>query len=227
MAKYTVLQTFYASDKWRNFRLTLITERGNSCQDCGRIIARSIDIIGHHKIELTPENVHDHMISLNPDLVDLVCFDCHNAAHHRFGHQQSSGVYLVYGPPMAGKQAYVRQNMSRGDLVIDMDRLYAAVSMRPFYDKPEILFQNVIGIHNQLIDNVKTRLGKWHTAWIVGGYAEKFKREKLANDLGAELIYCEMSKEQCLHLLERDEERRFRQDEWTRYINKWFDQYRE
>jgi hypothetical protein len=227
MARYTVLQTFYASDKWRDLRLTLIVERGNVCQHCGRIIARSIDIIGHHKIELTPENVQDHSISLNPELIELVCFDCHNKEHHRFGAQQSSGVYIVYGPPMAGKAAYVRQNMSRGDLVVDMDRLYAAVSMRPHYDKPDNLFGNVIGIHNQLIDNIKTRLGKWTTAWVVGGYAEKFKRDKLANDLGAELIYVEMSKEQCLSRLETDQERRFRKDEWTRFINKWFDQYRE
>ncbi|WP_438495906.1 hypothetical protein [Paenibacillus sp. IHBB 3054] len=46
-----------------------------------------------------------------------------------------------------------------------------------------------------LIDNIKTRLGKWGTAWIIGGFPEKFKRERLAKDTGAELIYCPVSRE--------------------------------
>ena len=77
--------------------------------------------------------------------------------------------------------------MHRGDLVVDMDRLYEAVSMLHVYDKPNNLFGNVIGIHNLLIDNIKTRYGKWNDAWVIGGYADRYKREKLAEDLGADI----------------------------------------
>lgn len=226
MAKNPVLHAFYSSGKWREFRLGLIAKRGNRCERCSRIIAKSIDIIGHHKVELTPENVHDHSISLNPELVDLVCSDCHNREHKRFGYQHEKGIYLVYGPPLAGKMAFVRHQMRRGDLIVDMDSLYSAVSGLPDYDKPDGLFSNVMGIHNLLLDNIKTRLGKWGSAWIVGGYAEKFKRERLADDTGAELIFCDVSKEECLCRLELDEERRHRKEEWKKYIDKWFDQYR-
>lgn len=225
MAKYAVIKAFYASQKWITFRLNLINERGNKCSRCGKVIARSIDIIGHHKIELTPENVHDHMISLNPDLVELVCFDCHNREHRRFGHQGVRNVYLVYGPPMSGKKTFVRSNMSRGDIVVDMDHLYAAVSILPYYDKPDNLLTNVRVIHNQLIDNIKTRYGKWNDAWIIGGYADKYKRERLAEDLGAEIIFCEVDKEECLRRLSLDQDRMYRQDEWSRYIEKWFSSY--
>lgn len=226
MAKHAVLKSFYASEKWINLRLQLIAERKNKCEHCGNTIARSRDLIGHHTIELTPENVHDHMISLNPKLIEIVCFDCHNKEHKRFGYKGAKEVYLVYGPPMSGKSTFVREHVERGDLVVDMDALYAAVSMLPSYDKPDNLYNNVIGIHSQLIDNIRTRYGKWHT-WIIGGYADRYKRERLADDVGAELIFCEVSKEECMSRLEHDESRRYRQDEWRGYIDKWFDTYTE
>ena len=227
MARHAVLKQFYADPKWINLRLSLINERGNKCARCGEVIARSKDIIGHHTIELTPENVHDHSISLNPELIEIICFDCHNKEHKRFGYQGTKEVFLVYGPPMSGKSTFVHQNMERGDIVVDMDSLYEAVSMMPTYDKPDNLFSNVIGIHNQLIDNIRTRYGKWHNAWIVGGYADKYKRDRLADDVGAELIFCDVSKEECLIRLEQDEDRKYRKDEWTKYINKWFESYTE
>jgi predicted kinase len=136
-------------------------------------------------------------------------------------------VYIVYGPPLSGKKTFVREQMRRGDIVVDMDQLYAAVSGLPQYDKPDNLFGNVVGMQNLLLDNIKTRYGRWNDAWIIGGYADKYKREKLAEDLGAELVFCDVSKDECLSRLELDEERRWRKDEWAGYISKWFEQYRE
>ncbi|WP_163583293.1 HNH endonuclease [Gracilibacillus saliphilus] len=225
MARHAVLHRFYTSKPWVTFRLNLIAERGNVCERCGNRIARAKDIIGHHTIELTPENVHDHTISLNPELVELVCFDCHNKDHRRFGYQGMKEVYLVYGPPLSGKSTFVKQQMGRGDLVIDMDRLYAAVSMLPSYDKPDNLYSNVVQMQNTLLDNIKTRYGKWHNAWVIGGYADKYKRERLTDDLGAELIFCDVSKDECLSRLQQDEDRQYRQDEWQGYIDKWFESY--
>lgn len=227
MAQYAVLQSFYASDKWIKFRLNLILERGNKCEKCGRIIPKSIDIIGHHEEPLTPENVNDYNISLNPKKVKLVCFDCHNQIEKRFGYKPEKKVYIVYGAPLAGKKTYVRQQLQRGDIVVDMDKLYEAVTMLPYFDKPDCLLSNVRAVHNLLIDNIKTRYGKWNNAWVIGGYAEKFKREKLAEELGSELIFCDVSKEECLSRLVQDNERRNRQTEWKGYIDKWFDEYSE
>jgi hypothetical protein len=115
--------------------------------------------------------------------------------------------------------------MFRGDLVVDMDQLYAAVSLLPYYDKTDNLLTNVRIIHNQLLDNIKTRYGRWNNAWVIGGYADKYKRERLANDLGAEIIFCEVSHEECLRRLQIDHDRKFRQDEWKGYIDKWFERY--
>lgn len=225
MARHSVLQTFYASKKWRSFRLALIAERGNLCQRCNRIIVKAHEIIGHHRTELTPTSVEDYSISLNPEQVLLLCRDCHDQVHERFGYQKQKKVYLVYGSPLSGKSTYVKQQMRRGDLIVDIDRLYGALSGLPIYDKPDHLLSIVLGVHNHLLDNLKTRYGRWRNGWVVGGYANKQKRERLADELGAELVYCTATKEECLARLQMDEGRRGHKEEWKRYIQKWFDDF--
>jgi len=228
IATYSILQTFYSSKEWQNFRKVIMAERGMICEECGKLAYKEYDITIHHIKELTPENVSDVMVSLNPENVKLVHHACHNKIHHRYGHtNKDRKVYIVYGSPMSGKKTFVKQQMKRGDIVVDMDRLYEAVSMLPCFDKPDGLLSNVLGIHNLLIDNIKTRYGKWNNAWVIGGYADKYKREKMANDLGAELVFIDTPKEECLYRLEMDEDRQYRQDEWRGYVNRWFDIYKE
>lgn len=36
-------------------------------------------------------------------------------------------VHIVYGPPLAGKSTFVRENMGPGDLVFDMDAVQNAL----------------------------------------------------------------------------------------------------
>lgn len=225
MAKYAILKSFYASEAWQKFRMVVISERGLRCEHCSETVLKSSELTLHHIEELTPENVHDVNIALNPENIMVVHHECHNEIHGRFGYQPEKGVYIVYGPPLAGHELYVQERMCRGDIVVDMDRLYVAVSMLPDYDKPDNLLANVRGVYNALIDNIKTRYGKWHSAWVIGGFADKYKRERMATELGAELIFCDVSKDECYRRLEADEARRYRQDEWRRYIDKWFDSY--
>jgi hypothetical protein len=223
MARIAVLKSFYASENWQRLRTALIAERGPTCQRCGKIIANPLDLIGHHEVELTPENVSDYNISLNPEKIKLICFDCHHREHHRFGYQYEKGVYVVYGPPLSGKTNFVRQSMHRGDLIVDMNSLYGAVTLQPEYDKPDNLLSNVYGIYNLLIDNIKVRYGKWSSAWIIGGLPDKYRREQLAGDVGAELIFCDVSKDECMSRLLADEGRRLRG--WDKYIAEWFEKY--
>jgi hypothetical protein len=115
--------------------------------------------------------------------------------------------------------------LERGDIVVDMDRLYSAISYMDIYDKPDSIKRNVFAVRDTLIDNIKTRTGKWVSAWVIGGYPEKYKREQLADELGAELIYIEATRDECIERLMADEDRRQRRVEWEGYIDKWFEQY--
>jgi len=106
-----------------------------------------------------------------------------------------------------------------------MDRLYEAISMQPAYDKPNNLLTNVINVRTLLLDNIATRYGKWYNAWIIGGYADRFKRERLAEELGAELVYIEVSKEECYARVTADVDRQYVIAEWKGYIDDWFEKF--
>ena len=227
-ASHLILDNFYKSRTWLDFRLYLIyqrtTPKGTYCEHCGNLIQDEAQVIAHHKRELTPENVRDTMISLNPDNILLVHHGCHNQIHNRYGVNRHS-VYIVYGAPLSGKNTYVRNNMMHGDIVVDMDMLYRAVTLNDLYNKPNSLLMNVRAVHATLIDNIRTRYGKWNNAWVIGSYADRYKREQLAHELGAVLVFCDASRDDCIRRLSVDVDRQYRRDEWCKYINEWFDRY--
>lgn len=234
MAKHAILQTFYASDIWRAFRMVMINERvktdapggwGLKCDYCGEWITASFDLILHHVIELTPENVHDAAIALNPDNIQIVHKACHNKTHKRNAAKAMRQAFIVYGPPLSGKTTFVRENLAAGDLVVDIDAIYVGLSTLPCYNKPQELLPNVRAVQNLLFDHIKTRYGKWDTAWVIGGYADRYRREKLADDIGAELVFIEATREKCLERLKADPDRGKREAEWIGYIDKWFMEY--
>lgn len=229
MAKYRVLDMFYKSDDWISFRKAYIIQRmiddhGTDCDYCGQSIDQSADIALHHVEELTPDNVRDVYITMNPENIKQVHRGCHNTIH-KHSADAPKKVYIVYGPPMSGKDTYVNKRKWPGDLIVNMDDLYQAISGRTKYDKPDILYNNVIGVYDFLIDNISTRYGRWDNAWIVGGYADKYKRERLAKQIGADVIYIEASYEECIARLTCDPLRSKRVKEWSGYIKKWFDTY--
>lgn len=222
-------KAFYDSKEWKELRLQLIAERTPRCQRCGNVIVDEKKIIGHHQVELDVTNVNDRSISLNKELIDLICFDCHNKEHKRFGHQVKNSerkIYIVYGPPLCGKSSFVMANKDRLDLVVDMDSLYSAVTMLDKYDKPDSLRFNILAIRKSIIDNIKTRYGNFNSAWIIGGYPKAIDRDQLCSMLGATPIYIEATKEECLQrLLGVNDGRRERINLWEKYINKWFEDY--
>ncbi len=230
---WTTSKQFYNSKAWINFRKQIILERmtdeGIICEECNKKIYKSGEAHIHHIEELTCDNLNDYNISLNPSNVLILCNKCHNDVHERFSANKKvkeRGIYIVYGAPCSGKTTYVLQNKSDEDLVIDMDRLYEAVTLLPRYNKPEKLKYNVFAIRNILIDNIKVRYGNFNNAWIIAGYPKKYDREKLARDLGAELIYIDANKDECIDRLRQcNDYRRQRINEWEKYINEWFDTF--
>lgn len=222
---------FYNSKQWNDFRKVIIAQRSQKtngnivCEYCGKVISSFGEVEVDHIKELTKENVNDASISLNADNLKIACHACHNKKHGRFT-SVNKKVFLVYGAPFSGKNTYVKQNMCRGDLVVSMDKLFEAISFLPQYDKPSLLLQNVFDLRNHLLDQIKTRYGKFKNAWIIGGYTNKRDREHLARELGAELIYIQVTKQECLQRLEHcTDERQYQKVEYRKYIEKWFENF--
>lgn len=222
-----LLQAFYKSSKWEKFIEALRIERANSdgvviCEQCGKPIIKKYDCIGHHVEELTDENVNDVMISLNPNNIKLVHFKCHNEIHKRFGYQvtQTQKVYIVYGSPCSGKTSFVSEVAEQGDIVLDINKLWSAIRADKCkeHDKPNELKQNVFALRDALIDMIKVRRGRWHNAYIIGGYPLQGERERLAEIVSADkLILIDTPKEVCLLRAENSETKN--------YIEQWFDRY--
>lgn len=213
---------FYTGKRWRDLSYRLKVERGGKCERCGFTAITREDwarLIGHHKVEINDNNIDDASISLNSDNVEIICIDCHNKEHRHFGYQKH--VSLVWGSPLSGKTTAVREMMRYGDIVLDVDRIWEAVTMQPAYMKPDNVRFNVFALRDALFEQIKRRYGEWYDAYIIGGYADKYERERVATSLGAEMIYVESTIEECL----RRRETCGRPREWDTYIRQWWELY--
>lgn len=224
---------FYKSKKWRDLLTMIKMERTNSlglnsCEKCGKPMVGRKSAIGHHVIELTEENVDDVTISLNQDNVELVCHQCHNDIHNRFGAQHKpKSVYLVYGAPSSGKLDWVAQNATQHDLVVEIDRLHNAISTNPLHIKSKSLNSAVFKLREQLYDIIKYRAGDWQNAYIVATLPYVGDRERLAIELNiTDTIYIESTIEECFNNVDNDDEI-INKGEIKRFINQWFEDYTE
>ena len=76
---------FYHSRQWRTVREFVWDRSHGLCERCasnGKM--KPADVI-HHVIPLTPENMGDPDISLNPNRLMALCHDCHAEVHKQIG----------------------------------------------------------------------------------------------------------------------------------------------
>jgi len=72
---------FYKSKAWKHCRAEYAKTANHLCERClSKGIIKPGEIV-HHKIHLTPDNIQDESISLNPENLELLCRDCHALAH--------------------------------------------------------------------------------------------------------------------------------------------------
>lgn len=223
------LETFYQSKEWLAFRKQLIEDRTHEDgfiydEITKQPIVRAYDLILHHKEELTDENVNDYNVSLNPDNILIVSHKTHNRIHERFGTPTRQQVYIVFGAPLSGKTSWVRENKGAGDLVLDIDSIWECIGAGERYIKPNSLKEDVFAVRDCLLDCVRYRRGKWHNAYVIGGYALSSDRERITRELAAREIFIDTPKEVCFERLEMDEARRTL-PQYKEFIEEWFRLY--
>lgn len=211
---YKTLHDFYFTKQWRELCHLLKIQRGHKCERCGKNILDLSYLIGHHKVELTMDNVTDPNISLNPEKIEIICQDCHNREHRRFGYEKQ--VFIIWGSPFSGKHTAVRQMMRTGDIVLDIDALWRAITFGDL--KPNGCKYNIFKLRDSLFDQIKTRYGQWCDAYVIGTYANPYDLERDAKTLGATAIYCESTREECMR-------RAIEAGKTTEYVVKWWDEY--
>lgn len=222
------LYNFYRSREWENLLKVIKLQRTDSqgniiCEHCGKPIVRSYDCIGHHITELTEENYTDYNISLNPVNIKLVHHKCHNIIHNKL-YSNNRQVFIVYGSPLAGKSTYVRESMTEGDLIIDIDNIWECISGCDRYVKPNRLKSVVFAVRDNLLESVKYRRGKWLNAYVIQSLPFKNERERLCDLYGARLIHIDTDKNTCIQRLHENNDGR-NIKEWEQYIEDYFRDY--
>jgi len=82
-------QSFYKSKAWRTVRKEVLRRDLYTCAYC---YARAEEV--HHIIELTPENISDVNIALNPNNLISLCHDCHTKITKGYTGDIQEGFYF-------------------------------------------------------------------------------------------------------------------------------------
>lgn len=77
---------FYHSAAWRKLSRVFMLSKHYICERCGKPAE-----IAHHRKYLTPANITDPEISLNPKNLEALCMACHNAEHFGSGGAIAAG----------------------------------------------------------------------------------------------------------------------------------------
>ncbi len=73
---------FYGSQAWKNCRAAYAKSKGYMCERCrskGLIVSSGLEV--HHKVPLTPQNIHNEHITLDWNNLSLLCHACHAEVH--------------------------------------------------------------------------------------------------------------------------------------------------
>lgn len=194
-ARCKEIDAFYHSKAWRDLSYLLRLKSGK-CQRCGRV-ADMKQLHAHHKVSLTPSNVNDTTISLNPDNIEILCNSCHDEEHNRFGYTEHH-IYIIYGAPCSGKTTYALERMSNNDIIVDLDMIYEMLTGQDGHEHSDGLRFIAFKIRDTLYDIIKTRYGRFNDAYIVAGLPHRGEREALARRLGAELVHINTSEGECI-----------------------------
>ena len=217
----------YASQKWQRLRLRLIAGSNGICTMCNGSFASEYLRV-HHKTELNEFNITDANMVYGEDNLQVVCSGCHNKLHDRARdkgtprERPERKVYIVTGAPMSGKTTYVNDTATPFDLVIDLDKIFYALSINPLYEKPNELTSAVFLVRDALYDMIRTRGGRHHNSYIVSG-RNLSELERLAKQLNAEITIVKSTREECLSRLKSDRSGRNKL-KWAEYIARWFDE---
>lgn len=223
------IHAFYCRKDYLDLAQACKIKSGGVCAKCGGVFDIS-ELRPHHKVELTLDNIDDVNVTLNPDNIEVLCHDCHNAVHKRFGYAVGAKhVYLVYGSPCAGKTTYVNSVATRNDLIVDLDKIHRAICICGLYDKPDATKRVAFNVRDYLLDEVRTATPrrKWQDAYIIGTYPDRIDRDMFVQDYGAELVHIDTSKEECVKRAYQDIERSSVRDAVIGWINAYWERYRE
>ena len=127
---------------------------------------------------------------------------------------QNKEIYLILGSSCSGKSSYVRSNADSNDLIFDFDTIHQAISTNRSHIHLKHIKDYVFEIRKAIYSKLKE--DKNIRAWIINSTPYKENRQKIVDELGAEIIYLKRSKDKCLEIAKNERPR-----EWLEYIENY------
>ena len=156
-----------------------------------------------------------------------LCAPCHNAKTFRetigrsWGDQMPS-VTVVCGPPGSGKTTWVRGRARSGDLILDLDTIWQALTGLPMYDRPDPLTSFVLAARDTIMRRLLNPSDVLH-AWVIKGAPKAREREEFAQGYNAEIVVLAVPVSECMRRIALDERRVA--DRWLSIVEGWWSQY--
>ena len=225
MRRFDNLPQFYNSPEWQACKAQVLHERIKAdgtivCEHCGQPILKGFNpneknnskaIVFHHKVYLNSTNVNDASVAINPANIAILHWKCHNEVHERFGFGNNNlvekKVYLITGASCSGKTTFVRERISRNDIVVDIDDIWQMVSGQPRYTKPNALKPIVFRLRDEIKSLIAKGAGTWRNAFIIESLPSPIDRNREADRYKAfnvEVITMEATEQECLDRLHRE-----------------------
>jgi hypothetical protein len=149
----------YDTQRWREHRLHFL-QSNPLCVHCsmkGKVTAANV--VDH----IIPVRVDDSINFFDSDNHQSLCESCHNrkSQTERFGkwyERREKGthteVLIVNGPPASGKTTWVTKHKQEGDLILDLDTIWQALTGLPLYEKPVQLNPVVFAVRDTILDSI-------------------------------------------------------------------------
>lgn len=204
--------------EWQRLRL-MVLRREPLCRTCAE---QGI---------VTPATDVDHIIPKRdggPDSFENLQPLCHSHHSQKTATEKSDGtdgqravVTVVAGPPGAGKTTYVNERKRWGDLVVDVDAIYAALSGLDWYEKPAPLLPFVLAARDAIIARLR-QANDVQRAWVITSEGERSKLTALASSLDAELIVLDVDASECNRRIANDDRRKRNHQHWQSIVERWW-----
>ena len=133
-------------------------------------------------------------------------------------------VTLVCGAVGSGKTYYVQEHSQRGDLVVDLDLLYMAISGLPMYDRPTELLPFALVARKAIVRRLM-QPSIIQRAWVITSNPTLGRRYEYAA-VGARIVVLEVPADECIRRVQADERRAPSDTDWTALIRDWWARYK-
>ena len=131
-------------------------------------------------------------------------------------------INVVWGPPGSGKTTHVNENKGDNDLIFDYDSLMRDLSGRHLHDRNESLDAYVMAFRDSTVSLLASE-SDIDSAWLIIALPTNDTCKTL-DTLGANYIFMESSKDECLERVANDDDRQDK-DKASQAVEEWFERF--